>query len=130
MHTGGVAQGRFYWPTVLGDVPSGSRVLDEEVFGPVVSVLPYDTVDEALARVEETRFGLSAGIFTSDLQLAFRALDELRVGQVVVGDVPTYRSDESPFGGAKESGQGREGLRSAIADYTDERTLVLSDVAL
>ncbi len=130
VHTGGVAQGRFYRPTVLGDVPPGSRVLDDEVFGPVVSVLPYDTVDEALARVDETRFGLSAGIFTSDLQLAFHALDVLRVGQVVIGDAPTYRSDESPFGGTKDSGQGREGLRSAIEDYTEERTLVLSDVAL
>lgn len=121
----GSGSGRVIEPTVLVDTPAHVRAITEELFGPVVSVVPYDDVDGALAAVNNTRFGLSAGIFTRDIDLAFRAARDLEVGQVVIGDIPTFRSDLTPFGGVKDSGRGREGVRAAIEDYTVTRTVVL-----
>lgn len=117
-------------PTVLADVPSDSPLTVDEVFGPVVQLLPYDSIGDAFAQVNDSRFGLHAGVFTRDVTLAFRAFDELEVGGVVIGDAPTYRSDYPPFGGTKDSGQGREGIRAAIEDFSYERVLTLSDVVL
>jgi aldehyde dehydrogenase (NAD+) len=128
--TGGTRTGTTYAPTVLADVPPDARVSCDEVFGPVLVVSTFDGVDEGLRLVDDSRFGLQAGVFTRDLQVAFRAHRDLEVGGVVVGDVPSYRADQMPYGGTKESGVGREGVRYAMEDMTYERVLVLTDVAL
>jgi acyl-CoA reductase-like NAD-dependent aldehyde dehydrogenase len=126
--TGGTRDGSGYAPTVLADVPGSAKVAREEVFGPVVVIDTVDSVDEAFARVNDSRFGLQAGVFTRDLQLAFRAARELEVGGVVIGDVPSFRADQMPYGGLKDSGVGREGVRAAMEDLTEERVLVLTGI--
>jgi aldehyde dehydrogenase (NAD+) len=128
--TGGVRDGASYAPTVLADVPADAKVSCEEVFGPVLIVQRVADVDEAFATVNDSRFGLQTGVFTHDLQVAFRAHAELEVGGVVVGDVPSYRADQMPYGGVKASGVGREGLRYAMEDFTYERVLVLTGLSL
>jgi acyl-CoA reductase-like NAD-dependent aldehyde dehydrogenase len=127
---GGRRRGTQYEPTVLVDVPAGVKVLDEEVFGPVLALAPFDTIDEAFAAVNASRYGLQAGVFTRDLATAFRAQRELEVGGVIDGDVPSYRADQMPYGGTKESGTGREGLRAAMEDLTEPRVLVLTGLPL
>jgi aldehyde dehydrogenase (NAD+) len=87
-------------------------------------------VDDAFARVNDSRYGLLAGVFTRDVQVAFRAQLVLEVGGVVIGDVPSYRADQMPYGGVKESGVGREGLVSAMEDFTYEKVMVLSHLSL
>jgi acyl-CoA reductase-like NAD-dependent aldehyde dehydrogenase len=126
--TGGRRDGAAYEPTVLTGVPADAKVSCEEVFGPVVVIEEVDSVDEAFARVNDGRFGLQAGVFTRDLQTAFRAARELEVGGVIVGDVPSFRADQMPYGGVKDSGTGREGVRSAMEDLTEERVLVLTGI--
>jgi acyl-CoA reductase-like NAD-dependent aldehyde dehydrogenase len=128
--TGGTRDGASYAPTVLADVPVEAKVSCEEVFGPVVVLEPVDSVDEAFARVNDSRFGLQAGVFTRDLQVAFRAAQVLEVGGVVVGDVPSFRADQMPYGGVKDSGTGREGVHAAMEDLTEERVLVLTGIAV
>ncbi|WP_019630301.1 aldehyde dehydrogenase family protein [Actinomadura atramentaria] len=128
--TGGERDGAAYAPTILTGVPDDAKVVREEVFGPVLLVQPVDGVDEAFARVNDSVFGLQAGIFTRSLDVAFRAHRELEVGGVVIGDVPSYRADQMPYGGVKDSGVGREGLRSAMEDYTEEKVMVLTGVQL
>jgi aldehyde dehydrogenase (NAD+) len=130
VRAGGTRDGATYAPTVLTDVPSGARVWDEEVFGPVIAVAAFDGVDEAFSVVNDSRYGLQAGVFTRDLEVAFRAQRMLEVGGVVIGDVPSYRADQMPYGGLKESGNGREGVRSAMVDLTEETVLVLTGIAL
>lgn len=125
---GGARDGASYAPTVLTDVPADAKVACEEVFGPVLVLARVDGVDEAFDVVNDSRFGLQTGVFTHDLQLAFRAHRDLEVGGVIVGDVPAYRADQMPYGGVKASGVGREGLRAAMEDYTYERVLVLANV--
>ncbi|HEX5402960.1 MAG TPA: aldehyde dehydrogenase family protein [Pseudonocardiaceae bacterium] len=127
---GGTREGTTVAPTVLADVPGTAKVATEEVFGPVLSVAPFASVDEAFAMVNDSKFGLQVGVFTRDLQIAFRAHRDLEVGGVIIGDVPSFRADQMPYGGWKESGVGREGLRSAMADLTEERTLVLTGLDL
>ncbi|MGH8826265.1 MAG: aldehyde dehydrogenase family protein, partial [Jiangellaceae bacterium] len=129
-HTGGRRDGATYAPTVLTDVPTDARVSCEEVFGPVVVVTPVDGVDAAFAAVNDSRFGLQAGIFTHDVSIAFRAHQQLEVGGVIIGDVPSYRADQMPYGGTKESGVGREGVRFAMEDLTYERVMVLTGLAV
>lgn len=125
---GAQRQGATYLPTLLEDVPSGAKVRDEEVFGPVLVLEPFQDLDEAFAKVNDSRFGLQAGVFTASLATAFRAHRELDVGGVVVNDVPTYRADQMPYGGTKDSGQGREGVLSAMHDLTEEKVLVLTGI--
>lgn len=127
---GAERDGRTYLPTLLEGVPRGAKVLEEEVFGPVLVLQPVDDVDEAFRLVNDSRFGLQAGVFTGSLQTAFRAGRELEVGGVVVNDVPSYRADQMPYGGTKLSGAGREGLRAAMHDLTEEKVLVLTGVAV
>ncbi len=127
---GGTREGRTIAPTVVADVPRDAKLSTEEVFGPVLTVAPFASVDEAFALVNDSKFGLQAGLFTRDVQVAFRAHRELEVGGVIVGDVPSFRADQMPYGGWKESGVGREGLRSAMADLTEERVLVLTGLDL
>jgi acyl-CoA reductase-like NAD-dependent aldehyde dehydrogenase len=128
--TGGTRTGATVAPAVLADVPADAKLSREEVFGPVLVLEAVDGVDEAFARVNSSKFGLQAGVFTRDLPTAFRAHRELEVGGVVVGDVPSFRADQMPYGGVKESGVGREGVRFAMEDYTYERVLVLTGVDL
>jgi acyl-CoA reductase-like NAD-dependent aldehyde dehydrogenase len=128
--TGGTREGASYAPTVLAEVPGDAIVATEEVFGPVLSLQKVDGTDEAFAAVNESRYGLQSGVFTHDLQTAFRAHRELQVGGVIIGDAPSYRADQMPYGGVKDSGVGREGVKYAMEDYTYERVLVLTGLAL
>ena len=128
--TGGRRDGTSYLPTVLADVPPDARVVADEVFGPVLVVSRVDGIDQGLRAVNDSRFGLQAGVFTHDVQVAFRAHRELEVGGVIIGDVPAYRADQMPYGGAKESGVGREGVRYAMEDFTYERVMVFTGVDL
>lgn len=128
--TGGQRSHARLQPTVLIDVPRDARVEREEVFAPVLSMRPVDGVEEAFAAVNDSDFGLQVGVFTHDIAVAFRAHRDLEVVGVIVGDVPSYRADQMPYGGAKGSGVGREGVRFAMEDLTYDRTLVLTGVAL
>ncbi|MEU4834978.1 aldehyde dehydrogenase family protein [Streptosporangium sp. NPDC023615] len=128
--TGGTRDGATVAPTVLADVPADAKVSREEVFGPVMIVQRVSGVDEAFAAVNDSRYGLQAGVFTRSLEVAFRANRELEVGGVIIGDVPSYRADQMPYGGVKDSGVGREGIRSAIADLTYEKVMVLTGLTL
>ncbi|MFF9343512.1 MULTISPECIES: aldehyde dehydrogenase family protein [unclassified Streptomyces] len=127
---GGKREGATYAPTVLTELPAGVTLARSEVFGPVLTVARVDGEAEAFAAVNDSDFGLQAGVFTRDLQAAFRAHRALEVGGVIVGDVPSYRADQMPYGGAKRSGVGREGVAYAMDDYTYERVLVLTGLAL
>ncbi|MBB4705476.1 aldehyde dehydrogenase family protein [Sphaerisporangium siamense] len=127
---GGGRDGATVAPTVLAGVPAGAKVICEEVFGPVLVIQPVASADEAFAAVNDSKYGLQAGVFTRDLGLAFRAGKELEVGGVIIGDVPSYRADQMPYGGIKESGVGREGLRSAMEDFTYEKVMVLTGLTL
>jgi len=123
--TGGERDGNLVAPMVLTEVPPEARVWREEVFGPVLCVSTVDGVDAALEAVNDSAYGLQAGLFTRDVTVAFRAAARLDVGGLIVGDVPSFRADQVPYGGVKASGTGREGVRSAMADYTQEQTMVL-----
>jgi glyceraldehyde-3-phosphate dehydrogenase (NADP+) len=123
---GGTGQGQSFPATILTDVPRDATVCSEEAFAPVVIVAPFSDFDAVLAEVNDSRFGLQAGLFTNDLGNAWKAFEQLEVGGVIVNDVPTYRIDHMPYGGVKDSGLGREGLRWAIEDMTEVRILVLA----
>ncbi|WP_033291259.1 aldehyde dehydrogenase family protein [Amycolatopsis jejuensis] len=128
--TGGTRSGATVAPTLLTDVPADAKAWSEEIFGPVLAVSIVDGVDEAFAAVNDSAYGLQAGVFTSDVQLAFHASAELEVGGVIIGDVPSYRADQMPYGGVKGSGVGREGVLSAMHDLTEERVTVFTGVDL
>ncbi|GAB3502981.1 aldehyde dehydrogenase family protein [Amycolatopsis cihanbeyliensis] len=127
---GGGRDGATVEPTLLTGVPSSAKVWAEEVFGPVLAVSVVDDADQAFAAVNASAFGLQAGVFTTDVRLAFRASAELEVGGVVIGDVPSYRADQMPYGGVKRSGAGREGVLPAMRDLTEERVTVLAGIEL
>jgi len=112
-------------PTVIANVADEAKVSCEEVFGPVVVLNPVDSIDEALARANGTRFGLQAGIFTSSLDTALQAADVLEFGGVVVNEAPTFRSDQMPYGGVKSSGNTKEGPAYAVREMTEERLVVI-----
>ena len=124
--TGGRRSNATFGPTVLTDVSPTAAIANEEVFGPVVSINPVENVETAFERVNASRYGLQAGVFTHDLRIAFQAHRTLQVGGVIVGDVPTFRADQMPYGGVKDSGIGREGVTSAMTDLTYERVLVVN----
>lgn len=123
--TGGRRGTSTYAPTVLSGVSPQATIAEEEAFGPVVNVTRVADLDEAFSRVNASRFGLQAGVFTHDLRIAFRAHRVLQVGGVIIGDVPSFRSDQMPYGGVKDSGVGREGVAAAMTDLTYERVLVV-----
>jgi acyl-CoA reductase-like NAD-dependent aldehyde dehydrogenase len=102
------------------------KVNCEEIFAPVVTVEPYDDFSEALKQLNNSSYGLQAGLFTQDVRLLFNAYEELEVGGLVAGDVPTFRIDHMPYGGIKDSGMGREGLRYAIEEMTEPKLLVMN----
>jgi len=122
---GGKAEGSFFPPTVLVNADRSSQVCSEEAFAPLVVAFPFSDINDAFSEINASRFGLQAGIFTNDLDHAWRAFETLDVGGVVINDIPTYRVDHMPYGGVKESGIGREGLRWAIEDMTELRLMVL-----
>ncbi|MFL6143357.1 MAG: aldehyde dehydrogenase family protein [Labedaea sp.] len=128
--TGGKRVGTTVEPTVLADVAPDARVWAEEVFGPVLAVSVVDGVDAALAAVNDSAYGLQAGLFTRDVGIAFRAAAQLDVGGLIVGDVPSFRADQMPYGGVKASGTGREGVLSTMTDLTEERVMVLTGLDL
>jgi acyl-CoA reductase-like NAD-dependent aldehyde dehydrogenase len=116
---GGKRTGTTIEPAVLVDVPRAAHISCEEVFGPVLAVYRYQSLDEAIARANDTPYGLQAGIFTNNLPRAFSAAKKLRFGGVLINDVPTFRMDHMPYGGTKHSGLGREGPRYAIEEMTE-----------
>ncbi len=126
VRTGGKADGTFFPPTVLTDVPMTAQVCSNEAFAPLVVAFPFRELDDAIAQVNDSMFGLQTGVFTNDLAGAWRAFAELEVGGVIINDVPTYRIDHMPYGGVKDSGLGREGLRYAMDDMTEIRIMVLA----
>src|ERR671925_97348 len=128
--TGGTGDGAFFAPTLIANVTPEMKVCREEVFGPVVTVSRYETFDEALAAVNDSRYGLQAGVFTNDINRAFEAHRTIEVGGVIVNDVSAFRADQMPYGGSKDSGFGREGLRYAMEEMTEPRILILSNVPL
>ncbi len=113
-------------PTVLVNTKPEMPVNCEEIFGPVVALAPYDSFDEALVRINDSRFGLQAGVFTRDIGNVFRAFEQIEVGGLMINEVPTFRVDTMPYGGSKESGMGREGPRYAIEEMTEPRLLMLN----
>jgi acyl-CoA reductase-like NAD-dependent aldehyde dehydrogenase len=123
--TGGDAPDGLVQPTVLADVADDLKVSCEEVFGPVVVVNPYDSLDEALERANATRFGLQAGVFTSSISTALAAAERLHFGGVTVNEAPTFRSDQMPYGGVKDSGNTKEGPAYAVREMTEERLVVI-----
>ncbi len=123
---GGKADGTFFPPTILTDVPPTAQVCSNEAFAPLVVAFPFSDFGAAIAGVNDSMFGLQTGVFTNDLANAWRSFAELEVGGVIVNDVPTYRIDHMPYGGVKDSGLGREGLRWAIEDMTEIRIMVIA----
>jgi acyl-CoA reductase-like NAD-dependent aldehyde dehydrogenase len=123
---GGGRKGLVVEPTVLTGTRPDMKVNCQEIFGPVVTIEPYKTFDDALREVNHSSFGLQAGLFTRDAKLLFEAYEELEVGGLIAGDVPSFRIDHMPYGGVKDSGLGREGLRYAIEEMTQPKLLVMN----
>ena len=123
---GGIRNGNVITPAILTGTKQGMKIRDEEAFGPVVLVEPYTDFAEALAEVNHSRFGLQAGLLTRDAGRILTAYRELEVGALIVGDTPAWRLDPMPYGGVKDSGLGREGIRSAIEGMTEPRMLVMT----
>jgi glyceraldehyde-3-phosphate dehydrogenase (NADP+) len=124
--TGGEPDGRWYPPTVLVDVARDAMICSEEAFAPVVNLFPVDSFADAMGAINDSRFGLQCGVFTGSLENALGAHDVLEVGGIIVNDVPTWRTDAMPYGGVKDSGLGREGLRWSIEDMTEPRLLAFA----
>jgi glyceraldehyde-3-phosphate dehydrogenase (NADP+) len=123
---GGKRKGSVLEPTVLSNTQPDMKVNCKEIFAPVVTVEPYDRFEEALERVNNSDYGLQAGVFTRDAKRIFQAFDELEVGGVMAGEVPSFRIDHMPYGGVKDSGLGREGLRYAMEEMTEPRILAMN----
>jgi acyl-CoA reductase-like NAD-dependent aldehyde dehydrogenase len=123
---GGKRENTIVAPTLLTNTAIGMKIEDEEVFGPVMTINPFDSFDAAVRRANASKYGLQGGIFTKDLRRAFRALEDWDVGGLMVNDVPIYRIDNMPFGGWKQSGLGREGTRYAMEEMTDIKHLVIN----
>ena len=121
---GGKRSGNVITPTVLDRPLETLTVVREEVFGPVVNLLGYRDIGEAIDAANRSKYGLQAGVFTDSLRVARRVVDDLEVGGILINEVPTYRADHMPYGGVKESGIGREGVRYAMEDYSERKTIV------
>jgi acyl-CoA reductase-like NAD-dependent aldehyde dehydrogenase len=123
--TGGNYEGAVYQPTVLANVPKHARCVSSELFAPVTILFSYKDFADAIKEVNDTRYGLQAGVFTSNMNNIMRAFNRLEVGGVMINEVPTFRVDNFPYGGIKDSGLGREGVRYAIEEMTEIRVMVL-----
>jgi acyl-CoA reductase-like NAD-dependent aldehyde dehydrogenase len=123
---GGKRDKNFYHPAVLTKVKPDMKVMALEIFAPVVSLVPFDDFSDAVRMVDDSIYGLQAGVFTSNIENAFQAIKGIKVGGVIVNDVPTYRADQMPYGGVKESGIGREGLKFAVEEMTDLKMVVFN----
>jgi acyl-CoA reductase-like NAD-dependent aldehyde dehydrogenase len=117
--TGGKREGNVYWPTVLTHVQPDMKVVAEEAFAPIANVIACDDFEEALRQADATPFGLQVGVFTRDIDRVFRAIKRLNFGGVIINDTPVFRADHMPYGGNRQSGLGREGVRYAIEDMTN-----------
>lgn len=126
VETGGVVVGTCLTPVIFSGVTKDMKIVCSEVFAPVVSVLPFATFEEALDMADDSVYGLQAGIYTKDIDKAFRAVHRLDVGGVIINDVPTFRVDHMPYGGNKESGLGREGIRYAMEEMTNIKMVCLN----
>ncbi|HEV2755760.1 MAG TPA: aldehyde dehydrogenase family protein [Actinomycetota bacterium] len=127
---GGKREDPFYAPTVLARTRPDMKVRCEEIFGPVTTVSTYGDFEQAIAEVNESKYGLQAGVFTKDVDRLFLAFRDIEAGGVVANDVSAFRADQMPYGGTKDSGSGREGLRWAMQEMTEPRVLVLSGIPL
>ena len=123
--SGGSLEGALLRPTVIANAAPELKVSCEEVFGPVCTIAPYDTLDDAIALANGTRYGLQAGIFTRDLKTALSAAQRLEFGGVTVNEAPTFRADQMPYGGVKDSGNTREGPAYAVRELTEEHLVVV-----
>ena len=123
--TGGTLDGELLRPTVVTEAPPDAKIACEEVFGPLCTVSPYDSLDEAIALANGTRYGLQAGVFTRDVKAALHAARKLEFGGVTINEAPTFRADQMPYGGVKDSGNTREGPAYAVREMTEERLVVL-----
>ena len=126
VRVGGKRQGSVVEATLLTDVTPQMKVSCQEVFGPVVTVSPYVKFEDALTGINDSPYGLQAGVFTRDIKKAFQSFRDLDVGTVLINEIPTFRADHMPYGGVKDSGLGREGLRYAIEEMTEIKLLVLN----
>jgi acyl-CoA reductase-like NAD-dependent aldehyde dehydrogenase len=124
--TGGDLEDGLIRPTVIANPPPHAKVACEEVFGPVVTVAPYDSLDQAIELANSTRYGLQAGIYTASIKTAMRAAGALEFGGVTVNEAPTFRADQMPYGGVKASGNTREGPAYAVRELTDQRIVVIA----
>ena len=113
-------------PTVVTNVTPGMKIVCEEVFGPVMALVPYRDLGEAIRQVNDSRYGLQCGVYTGSLEAAFRAIREIRSGGIIINGTSTWRIDQMPYGGVKESGIGREGPRYAIEEMMDQRLVVFN----
>ena len=117
--TGGRREGPVVWPTILTNVTPEMKVVAYEAFGPIAAILPFDTFEEALAQANATEYGLQAAVFTRDIDRALRAIRSLNFGGIIINDAPSFRADHMPYGGVRQSGIGREGVRYAIEEMTN-----------
>jgi glyceraldehyde-3-phosphate dehydrogenase (NADP+) len=129
LHTGAKREGTFYWPTVLTDVPPSCQVLTEEVFGPVVSIQPFEHVEDAVAEVNRGEYALQAGVFSRGIDAALGVAEQLQVGAVMINDTGDFRIDAMPFGGGKRSGIGREGVPFAVDAMTEPKIIAIHRTA-
>jgi acyl-CoA reductase-like NAD-dependent aldehyde dehydrogenase len=116
---GGKREGAMLWPSLLSEVRPEMKVVCEEAFAPLAGLRTYRTFDEAIALANDSKFGLQAGVFTSNVALAFQAAKRLHTGGVIINDASTFRADHMPYGGVKDSGMGREGIKYAIEEMTE-----------
>jgi acyl-CoA reductase-like NAD-dependent aldehyde dehydrogenase len=123
--TGGEREGRFIRPAVVTNVRPNMKIVREEVFGPVVVIQTYERFEDAVAGVEDSRYGIHTGLFTHDIRRILHAFEHLTVGGVIVNDAPIFRVDNFPYGGVKDSGLGREGVKYAMEAMTEPRVLIL-----
>lgn len=121
---GGGRTGNLIAPTVVEDAPRASALATEEVFGPVAAIARYASIEDAVEEVNRSRYGLQAGVFTSSIQVVRKVTADLDVGGILVNEVPTYRADNAPYGGVKASGLGREGVRYAMEEYSERKTII------
>ncbi len=122
---GGKREGRVMQPTVLVNVRSEMKVMCQEAFAPLVSIYEYDTFEDAVAMVEDSPYGLQAGVYTNDLKKAMYAVDRINVGGVMINDTSIFRVDHMPYGGNKMSGLGREGVRFACEEMTSIKMVMI-----